>query len=329
MMDLKKRKIYFKKIKNMAGKLFTYLVKYTLLRKYLPVSLITVETSSYCNLRCPGCYRTYYDYPAKNKNMPLSDFKYYVDQLPRTITLVLHGYGEPTLNPELEKMVEYSSKSKKFKQITFVTNALAKKPEIYEDLFNKGITEIVISVDTFNEKEIKLMRPGTDIDLLKKNLKHILLKNPDKILINTVVSKVNIKTYLNTIKELINLGAKKISIIPFENIGDPTNTLSVDERKDVLKSYNNLKFNDVDISFEENFRKRKKPCEVPFFAPVITVDGFLTPCCRVIDKEIFNYGHLKKTTFKSLFYSKKVNKIKKSILKRKYPPFCKSCNLAV
>lgn len=314
-----------KPFKPSAGKVYTLIAKRPLLRKYLSLSSISIETSSMCNLRCPGCYRASHNYPGKNKIMSLQDFKLYIDQLPPVFMLILHGNGEPTLNPNIAEMVKYAYNTKKFGYMDFVTNALARKPTIYEELLAVGLNGIRISVDSLNQQEVEQLRLGTNVELLEKNLKYLLGKFADKISIMTVVSNVNILTFQETIERLIKLGAKKFRLQPYEDVGNATKCLSDKERETYLKIIDGLKLRGINIMSSPNFEVRKAPCCNPYVAPAINVRGYLTPCCRIMNEEIFNFGNLKKTPFKELYFSKQVDTMQKSMKQGKYPRFCDAC----
>jgi radical SAM protein with 4Fe4S-binding SPASM domain len=314
-----------KPIKPVVGKAYTLLAKRPLLRKYIFLSSIAIETSSICNLRCPGCYRTSHDSPGKNKTMSLQDFKLYIDQLPSVFMLILHGYGEPTINPDLIEMVKYAYNTKKFNYINFVTNALARKPTIYEELFANGLSDIRISVDSLNQQEADQLRPGTNVELLEKNLTYLLGKFADKISIITVVSNVNILTIQGTIERLIGLGAKTFKLQPYEDLGNATRCLSDIQRKSYLRIAEDFKLSGINIISSPNFKAIKTTCYNPYFAPAINVEGYLTPCCRIMNEKIFNFGNLKKTPFKELYFSKQVDAMQEMMKHGKYPGFCEVC----
>jgi MoaA/NifB/PqqE/SkfB family radical SAM enzyme len=302
-----------------------YSLNKTFLKKYLPLNSLYIEITSCCNLKCKGCYRTLHNYESKNKYMSLENFKKYVDQSPRASSLYLYGLGEPTLHPKIKEIVKYAAQSLKFNNIAFTTNALAKNPEIFDELFSKGLTQVVISVDSLISKEVNKMRPITDIKKLAENIKLLLEKFPEKIKISMVVNKINFNTFEKTIKELYDLGLKEISFQPYDDLGYSEMCLSIKEKKEFLERLKNLKTH-MKFYPNEGFKSSNKDfCKQPSTAPVINVNGYLTPCCRIYDEQIFNAGNLKNKTFKEIFFSKKYSKIQNNIGKGIYPSFCKGC----
>ncbi|MBZ9577541.1 radical SAM protein [Patescibacteria group bacterium] len=296
----------------------------TNLGKRLPFKLVLIETTTYCNLKCKGCYRTTHDYPSKNKQMSLDDFKIYINQLPRADNLTLHGMGEPTINPALPEMVEYARKSGKFKRITFTTNALVHNPIIYDELFQRGLSDFSISVDSLDPQEVAKLRPSTDVELLIKNIKYLVDKYSDKIKFGILISKGNINTFHQTIKKLTDIGAKLITCGLFSDFGYPVLCLSSKEKKEFLERKKQIKIKGVKIISTGWFKPVTQPCRMVNQAVLVEVDGNLAPCCYKIDRGI-SFGNLKKTPFKKDIFLKKNNDLQRNITKGKYPSFCKSC----
>lgn len=297
----------------------------TRLRKHLPIGNIFIEVSSVCNLQCPGCYHTINKYSAKNKIMKLESFKKYLDQLPQAYRLTLSGLGEPTLNPDIIEMVKYAHNTKKFNLIGFTTNLLAKEPTIYDHLFSNGLSYLFVSVDSLDQEQINTLRTGTDIKVLIKNINYLTNKYADKITANIVVNNINIQTIKKTITNLSELGIKSIKLQPFEDNGDSSRCLSRDEEKIYFDLLEEMKTEG--IRQDSRFDAKKRPCYSPYQSALVTVDGYVTPCCRIVNKDIFNLGHLDEIPFKDIFYSKKVDAIQKNIEKGNYPSFCKGCLL--
>ncbi|MEK6913695.1 MAG: radical SAM protein [Nanoarchaeota archaeon] len=293
----------------------------TFLKKHIPLRSLYIETTSFCNLKCKGCYRNNHDYPPKNINLDL--FKKFIDRSPSSSSLYLHGLGEPTVHPNINEIIEYASKSKKFNNIAFTTNALAKKPEDYTKLFSNGLTQITISVDSLDQKEVMKIRPPTNVKKLTENIRILLEKFPGKVKISMTVNKINKNTFEKTIKKLHALGVREISFHPYEDLGYPSLCISYEEKKEFLHK---LKDSQINMAlYPSGFTPVENYCKSPSTAPYITVTGHLTPCCRICDEKLFNAGNLNENSFKEIFYSKKYSQIQKDIEKGKYPPFCKGC----
>ena len=103
--------------------------------------------------------------------MPLEDFKTYMDQIKKADELKVYGVGEPTLHPNIKEIVEYAKNTDKFNSIVISTNCLACKPSLFEELFERGLTRIIISIDSMIQEEADDLRGCTNIEKLTENIK--------------------------------------------------------------------------------------------------------------------------------------------------------------
>jgi hypothetical protein len=64
---------------------------------------IYIAVTTYCDLKCPGCYRTINlkKNRWKNRNMSVSAFRQVVEGFPTTEAALLCVIGEPVLHPSL------------------------------------------------------------------------------------------------------------------------------------------------------------------------------------------------------------------------------------
>ncbi len=75
--------------------------------RQLPLpSVLYLETTNRCNLRCKGCilYRGSWE---PDRDVSLNELVTITDQLPALERVFLHGIGEPLLNKELIEMIRY------------------------------------------------------------------------------------------------------------------------------------------------------------------------------------------------------------------------------
>jgi MoaA/NifB/PqqE/SkfB family radical SAM enzyme len=173
--------------------------------KPFKVQSVFIENSTYCNLRCPGCFLTTQIESGdwKYQHMSISDFKLVICNLPHAETLSLHSYGEPTIHPDFPEMVKFAKETGKFSHITTTTNLTVRKETYYDKLFDCGLDHLTISVDSFDPAIVEKLRPRTDIDKLRSNLEHVISGHASHIHIATVASKVNLYDLGNTY-EIIN-----------------------------------------------------------------------------------------------------------------------------
>jgi MoaA/NifB/PqqE/SkfB family radical SAM enzyme len=108
---------------------------------------IYVEVTNRCNSLCASCPLTYDHFlPYETKHhLTWPQFRQIVDQLPRIERAVLHGIGEPLLNPHLPRFVEHLKQ--RGAQVLFNTNAVLLDERRGDALCEAGLDELRVSLD--------------------------------------------------------------------------------------------------------------------------------------------------------------------------------------
>ena len=134
-----------------------------------------VEITTHCNLECPMCPRNSpvsgpRQRPLRDKpgHMSPGKFKDIVDRFPGLLDICLNGLGEPLLNPELGKMVEYCRK--KHIRSGFITNGTLLDAAKTETLIHAGLDDITVSVDAADRKSFERIRKGADFEKVTRNI---------------------------------------------------------------------------------------------------------------------------------------------------------------
>jgi len=117
------------------------------LARIAPVPLPTelyLESTNRCNELCDQCPRTHLDRET-DRDLSLEEIIKLTDQLPVIERVVLHGLGEPLLNPELPAIVSYLRGRGAY--VLFNTNATALSARVGRALIDAGLNELRISLD--------------------------------------------------------------------------------------------------------------------------------------------------------------------------------------
>lgn len=126
-----------------------------------------IEVTKNCNEMCQMCPRTY-KWPDRRDNLSFEHFTHIVDQVNDLQRVVLHGLGEPLLNPELFKMVRYLKARGIY--TLFNSNALALSPRRITALLESGLDEYRISFDAAKPETYKTIRGINGLAKVKRNL---------------------------------------------------------------------------------------------------------------------------------------------------------------
>jgi MoaA/NifB/PqqE/SkfB family radical SAM enzyme len=108
---------------------------------------VYIEATNRCNSLCASCPLTYDHFlPFEPKHhLSWSQFRRIVDQLPRIERAVLHGIGEPLLNPHLPRFVEHLKQ--RGAHVLFNTNAVLLDERRGDALCEAGLDELRVSLD--------------------------------------------------------------------------------------------------------------------------------------------------------------------------------------
>jgi MoaA/NifB/PqqE/SkfB family radical SAM enzyme len=108
---------------------------------------VYLEVTNRCNSLCVSCPLTYDHFLRYEPKHHLSwaQFRQLIDQLPRVDRAVLHGIGEPLLNPELPRFIAHLKQ--RGAHVLFNTNAVLLDERRGDLLVEAGLDELRVSID--------------------------------------------------------------------------------------------------------------------------------------------------------------------------------------
>lgn len=135
---------------------------------------VLIEPTNTCNLKCPLCPTGAGQLSRKIGNMEFDQFKMIVDELNgRTREIEIAGYGEPTINKDIYRMLSYASK--KFRRVIMYSNCLLiDTQEKVEYLVKSGIHQLTVSIDGLTQEVYEQYRVKGNLTLALDNLKKII-----------------------------------------------------------------------------------------------------------------------------------------------------------
>ena len=298
--------------------------RFTVPRK---LSMLVVEITTYCNLECSGCVRTIMTDEGSwsNKHMSVGDFRKVIDAAPPAKLFTPQGIGEPTMHPDIIELIEIAKRSGKFDRIEINSNALVRPVEFYGLLFEAGLDDISVSVDTLSGELIEKLRAKTDIPKLEARLKEFSDRYPNKFGVRVTVSKGNLASLPELLGRINGLGSFKIWLQPFFDMGYGAGVLDEAEAQTLAIAAVgwNRDFPNLSI-IPEPFIPSKEVCPSPWTSPAVTVEGELKPCCCMILHQEKNFGNVIPVPFKDLWSGEDVEKFRESFI-GKSPACCARC----
>ena len=307
---------------------------------YLPVKM-DYEVSSRCNFRCTMCLMSELgnNRPA---NMTFHDFKKSIDMQKGLIEVKLQGLGEPLLNPDFFKMVDYAVENHIW--VRTATNAsLLHLNDNYKKMIDSQIGEVQISIDGARKETFEHIRQGSDFDLVVENCKKIneyaALKGEQwRTSCWMLVQKENV----DEVDELLTLAAKmKFTRLTYSiAIGDwgKDNWTEINSAKEVHDLFTEeyaesliQKGNElgITVTFWDGKDKyiydqdKDKICPWLFSRAYISADMRMIPCCVICDSNTYDIGDA--DHFIDEWNSHTYQEFRQSHLDGCIPDMCKNC----
>lgn len=132
-----------------------------------PQQSLYLEVSNYCNSLCATCPLTFFGNGSPH-NMGFDQFRLVVDQAPELQRAVLHGIGEPLLNPQLPQMIAYLKARGTY--VVFNSNAILLTPRRQQQLIDAGLDEYRASLDASTPATYLKVRGVPAYDRVLRNL---------------------------------------------------------------------------------------------------------------------------------------------------------------
>lgn len=320
-------------------------VKFSYIKKYfkpIPNTIKHIEITNLCNINCIMCSRSgelaKLDKKICQKGfMSINNFKKILDKFEVVDELTLLG-GEPLLNPNIVDIIEYCVKRRI--KVNLITNGLLLNRELSEFLV-KNLYSIRFSIDGHNKEVYETIRKNANYKVLIDNINefmNIYFKQNNgllkKIGINYVYMKQNYRYMSEMIKLCKKLNIKEISFNPYCNPSFITDKKTIDEFN--INNMEELKNISIQVSeqaqkfninakvdeYDSAWIRQWNQCEYieSFY---ITWDGYITPCCAIDKKELFNFGNLLKSSLEELYNSDKWVNFRDSLIKNNPCEVCK------
>jgi MoaA/NifB/PqqE/SkfB family radical SAM enzyme len=296
------------------------------------IGSMTVEVTTHCSLRCVGCSRTVGREVGewRDRHMAASLFARICGHLPRLARLVLHGIGEPTLNPEYRTIVEMAARSGRFDVIWANTHALSRTIDYYRALVDAGLSHLAVSVDSLTQQVADRTRTGTDVARLRARL-HQLASLPIPVSLTMVASRFNIDDMPATFDALNAIGPFEVQLQPFFDLGRADGCLTRDDIarvRGLVADESPARWPNLTIGPVLSLSGTEPPalCDAPWSGPAVTVDGYLTPCCVMWDPSVLGFIDVAAVSVEDALSLPAFSSFLAAYLRRA-PGFCGACQI--
>ena len=312
---------YVKKIKSefLSWKLT---LSYYIFNKVPYPTGVIIDPINICNLKCPLCPTGAKKSNYKPTVMSFETFKTVIDKIHSLKSIALFNWGEPFLNKDIFKMIEYAKK--KHISVTIHTNFSFKKDDkFFEDIVNSDLDLLTLSIDGTNPETYSKYRVGGDYNLVISNIKKLvetkkrLNKDKPDIMWKMVVNKFNEKEIEKARQISKGLGIKFATaamnladVYPNVDFGDINKNKDywLPKNEKYLRHYYRMGY---------KFPLNDSICTRPFTTIIINPDGKVAPCCWTVNEEDI-VGDLTKESFKEIWNNDKYRFTRSLFSKKRY-----------
>ncbi|MFC1884565.1 radical SAM protein [Thermodesulfobacteriota bacterium] len=237
-------------------------------------TLIQIEPTNVCNLRCPLCHVVTDNKP--RGFMEFKRFKQVMDEIGDYL-LFLHfwGWGEPFLSPDFLKMVRYAKK-KGIKIISSTNGHFFRNNEDIDDLIDSGLDVLIFAIDGLDRETYDKYRKKGDFDRAVSNLRRLLRRRNE---LNASTPVVNLRMLVTRDNEKQVVSMKKFAEEKGVDIFTLKTLCSFDNEttaRQILPENPDYRRFEYDAS--GNPIRIKNRCRKPWNHPVIYRDGIVVPC---------------------------------------------------
>lgn len=182
------------------------------------------EVTNRCNLLCETCPRTHFELE------PPADLSYermveIGDQLPVLERLVLHGVGEPLLNPDLPRMIAYGVG--RGAHVVFNTNGVLLNGRRGDAVTEAGLADLRVSLDAATPETYRRIRGADVLPRILRNLEAFTLRRASRgeerpaVSIWATVVRENLDELPDLVRLAGEVGATEVNLqrLVFNGIG--------------------------------------------------------------------------------------------------------------
>lgn len=247
---------------------------------------ITAEVylTNYCNNKCGYCFYTRNVKPEQKKYMSFDNFVTYVKRLLKLGVqgIVLTGGGEPTINPDFDKIIKWLEDEKIPYGINTNFNVLKKMQPVY----------LKVSLDGYDRESYKKVRGVDTYDKVIQNIKDFIDWKKEtgaktNVGVQSLILNVDdVERFYNSVKNL------EVDYISFRPLEAPyieqghRNEGKIIEKLEALKKLDNR----VSVSYKwYHLNTKFKNCPANFAELALDIDGTVLYCCQRPNEKV---GHI-------------------------------------
>lgn len=199
---------------------------------------LVFELTNACNLNCVMCGRNAADFKPTMFDMEV--FRSFEPLMDTVEEVTLMGWGEPTIHPHFNEMLEIINKHNARKY--FCSNGMNLK-KIKDAIFDYNVDVFAVSLDGATDETNSRIRRGSDINQITEDLKDIVRIKKERGLkypwINFVfcAMKSNIHELPDLVKLAAEIGIEEVKVVYLTVFGEDLLDESLWGHEDMIRRY--------------------------------------------------------------------------------------------
>ena len=281
-----------------------------------------IDPTNVCNLQCPLCPTGQGREDRPKGMMSFEHFKQIIDEVgPYLYELDMSNWGEPILNRELYRMIEYAHSYRIY--VSFPANLNRISDQHIDALVRSGLDAISLSIDGASQETYSQYRVGGKFDRVMVNLKKLVAKKKElqsetpHLIWSFIMMRHNEHEVEQARQLATEIGVDEFRAIPVQADMAALPLMNADERLENVKDW--LPTSSDYVRYGENSQiegqlNDKGVCPLPWSYATINWDGGLAPCCAVYEKE-FDYGNVVEEGFLKVWNNKTYQEARRAVRK--------------
>ncbi len=260
-----------------------------------------IDTGNICNLRCPLC-------PAGTRKegrpaglMSFADFKRIVDELERSLVIIdLYNWGEPFLNKDVFRMIEYAHARGIIVKVSSNLNSLSS--DGVRRLAASGCDFLLVSLYGASQESCERYQVGTRYDRVIRTMRRIMRarRNTPVVVWRYLVHRHNEREIGRAREEARGTA----DVLEFNFLrSDMAEELLLDERGQFENLEPWLPADEAWSMYTRGGKRKRAPhgrCAFLYSHTVINWNGSVSPCCSVWHEK-YDFGNALRASFRAVW----------------------------
>jgi MoaA/NifB/PqqE/SkfB family radical SAM enzyme len=322
---------------------------------------VFIEVTNRCNLACTMCVRTFLAYEPP-RDLSRDEFVAIAEQFPDMERAVLHGVGEPLLNPALPQMIRYL----KTRGITvlFNSNGTLLTHERQVALVESGLDEFRLSLDAVTPELYARLRGKPLFETVLANIRALVATKEHMGATTPLISlwcvgmQENIEQLADLIHLAADIGVPEVYVQRLTYALDPGVRYGIGQAEQAL--FGRMRSRELAIldeceqlsqalgitfrasgatdprsslhAAEDTDSSPWKACQRPWTTAYITANGNALPCCMAhwadTDYRDLILGNIWEERFEQIWNDMSYQDWRRGLLSPHPPSACRGCGVS-